>query len=48
MVSSKAFALIARNENDLEIFYSVGNENASRQKTEIGEIIKNEIHWDGN
>ena len=27
-------------ENDLDIYYAVGNANTSRQETEIGEIIK--------
>tara|TARA_Y100001968_G_C18930228_1_gene513904 strand:+ start:353 stop:553 length:201 start_codon:yes stop_codon:yes gene_type:complete len=34
-------------ENDLDIYYSVGNSNTSRQETEIGEIIKkrNFLGW---
>lgn len=39
---------MAKTENDLDIYYAVGNANTSRQETEIGEIIKNEIYWDGN
>ena len=39
---------MAKTENDLDIYYAVGNANTSRQETEIGEIIKKEIHWDGN
>ncbi len=39
---------MARTENDLDIYYAVGNGNTSRQETEIGEILKREIHWDGN
>ena len=35
-------------ENDLDIYYALGNANTSSQGAEIGEIIKNEIHWDGN
>ena len=27
-------------ENDMDIYYAVGNANTSRQETEIGEIIK--------
>ena len=29
-----------KSENDLDIYYAVGNANTSRQETEIGEIIK--------
>ncbi len=34
-------------ENDLDIYYAVGNSNNSRQETEIGEIIKkrNSPRW---
>ena len=34
-------------ENDLDIYYAVGNANTSRQETEIGEIIKkrNSLGW---
>ena len=35
---------MAKTENDLDIYYAVGNANTFRQKIEIGEIIKNEIH----
>ena len=31
---------MAKTENDLDIYYAVGNANTSRQETEIGEIIK--------
>ena len=31
---------MAKAENDLDIYYAVGNANTSRQETEIGEIIK--------
>ena len=31
---------MAKTENDLDIYYAVGNTNTSRQETEIGEIIK--------
>ena len=36
-----------RTENDLDIYYAVGNANTSRQETEIGEIIKkrNSLGW---
>ncbi len=38
---------MARTENDLDIYYAVGNANTSRQETEIGEIIKkrNSFGW---
>ena len=38
---------MAKTENDLDIYYSVGNANTSRQETEIGEIIKkrNSLGW---
>ena len=38
---------MAKTENDLDIFYAVGNTNTSRQETEIGEIIKkrNSLGW---
>tara|TARA_B100001250_G_C19157684_1_gene510912 strand:- start:239 stop:358 length:120 start_codon:yes stop_codon:yes gene_type:complete len=39
---------MAKTKNDLDIYYAVGNANTSRQETEIVEIIKIEIHWDGN
>ena len=39
---------MAKTENDLDIYYAVGNANTSRKETEIAEIIKNEIRWDGN
>ena len=29
-----------RTENDLDIYYAVGNTNTSRQESEIGDIIK--------
>ena len=31
---------MAKTENDLDIYYAVGNTNTSRQETEIGAIIK--------
>ena len=31
---------MAKTENDLDIYYAVGNANTFRQETEIGEIIK--------
>ena len=36
-----------KTENDLDIYYAVGNTNTSRQETEIGEIIKkrNSLGW---
>ena len=38
---------MAKIENDLDIYYAVGNTNTSRQETEIGEIIKkrNSLGW---
>ena len=38
---------MAKTENDLDIYYGVGNTNTSRQETEIGEIIKkrNSLGW---
>ena len=38
---------MARTENDLDIYYAVGNANTSRQETEIGAIIKkrNSLGW---
>ena len=36
-----------RTENDMDIYYAVGNTNTSRQENEIGEIIKkrNLLGW---
>ena len=36
-----------KTENDLDIYYAVGNANTSSQGTEIGEIIKkrNSLGW---
>ena len=31
---------MAKTENDIDIYYAVGNTNTSRQETEIGEIVK--------
>ena len=38
---------MAKTENDLDIYYAVGNTNTSRQETEIGKIIKkrNSLGW---
>ena len=38
---------MANSENDLDIYYAVGNANTSRQETEIEEIIKkrNALGW---
>ena len=38
---------MAKTENDVDIYYAVGNANTSRQETEIGEIIKkrNSLGW---
>tara|TARA_Y100001968_G_C19384000_1_gene731829 strand:- start:1031 stop:1150 length:120 start_codon:yes stop_codon:yes gene_type:complete len=35
-------------ENDLYVYFALGNANTSRQVNEIGQIIKKGIHWDGN
>ena len=38
---------MAKAENDIDIYFAVGNANTSRQETEIGEIIKkrNSLGW---
>ncbi len=38
---------MAKTENELDIYYLVGNANTSRQETEIGQIIKkqNSLEW---
>ena len=38
---------MAKTENDLDIYYAVGNTNTSRQEPEIGAIIKkrNSLGW---
>ena len=38
---------MARTENDLDIYYAIGNANTLRQETEIGAIIKkrNSLGW---
>ena len=38
---------MAKTQNDLDIYYAVGNANTFRQETEIGEIIKkrNSLGW---
>ena len=38
---------MVKTENDLDIYYAVGNSNTSRQETEIGDIIKkrNSLGW---
>ena len=38
---------MARIKNDLDVYYTVGNANTSRQENEIGEIIKkrNSMGW---
>jgi hypothetical protein len=40
MFRSTLLGLMAKTENDLDIYYAVGNANTSRQETEIGEISK--------
>ena len=39
---------MARTENDLDIYYAVGNANTSRQEAEIREIIKKKFIVMGN
>ena len=39
---------MAKVENDLEIYYAVGNTNIQRQKNEIVEIMKNVNLQDGS
>ena len=34
---------MVRTDNDLDIYYALGNVNTSREETEIGEIIKKRI-----
>ena len=38
---------MTRSENDLDIYYAVGNTNTSRQESEIGDIFKkrNSFGW---
>ena len=48
MLRSISLGLMAKNENDLDISYPVVNSITSKQENEIGEIIKKEIHCDGN
>ena len=38
---------MSRTENDIDVYYAVGNTNTSRQENEIGEIIKkrNLLGW---
>ncbi len=39
---------MAKVENDLEIYYAVGNTNTQRQENEIADIMKNVILQDGS
>ena len=39
---------MAKVENDLDIFYEVGNTNAQRQENEIATIMKKVILQDGS
>ena len=40
---------MAKAENDLDIYYAVGNANTQRQENELAEIMqKNEILQDGS
>tara|TARA_Y100001968_G_scaffold93280_1_gene83850 strand:- start:1207 stop:1611 length:405 start_codon:yes stop_codon:yes gene_type:complete len=47
IVRNTLLGLMARTENDLDIYFAVGNANTSRQENEIGEIIKkrNSLGW---
>ena len=38
---------MAKTENDLDIYYAVGNTNTSRQESELGAIVKkrNSLGW---
>ncbi len=38
---------MSKTENDIDVYYAVGNTNTSRQENEIGEIIKkrNLLGW---
>ena len=38
---------MTRTENDLDIYYAVGNANTSKQETEMGDVIKkrNLLGW---
>ena len=39
---------MAKTENDLDIYYAVGNTNTSRQESELGAIVKkrNSLGWE--
>ena len=39
---------MAKTENDLDIYYAVGNTNTARQETELGAIVKkrNSLGWE--
>ena len=39
---------MAKAENDLDIYYAVGNANTQRQENELAAIIKNVILQNGN
>ena len=39
---------MAKVENDLDIYYAVGNANTQRQENELAAIIKNVILQDGS
>tara|TARA_Y100001968_G_scaffold45177_1_gene35203 strand:- start:56 stop:283 length:228 start_codon:yes stop_codon:yes gene_type:complete len=47
MIRSISLGLMAKNENDLDIYYSVDNRITSKQENELGEIIKkrNSLRW---
>ena len=39
---------MAKVENDLDIYYAVGNKNNQRQENELASILKNAILLDGS
>ena len=47
-LNKTAFLTVAKVENDLDIYYPVGNTNTRRQENEIKAIMKNVILQDGS
>ena len=47
-VNKEACLKMAKVENDLDIYYAVGNANTQRQENELVAIIKNVILQDGS
>ena len=47
-LNKAAYLKMAKVENDLDIYYGVGNANTQRQENEITSIMKNEIRQDGS